>query len=133
MFKFILKTLFTVGVCAMVSAGCAGKYDLLRTETYQKEIFSNGRTFFCRVWAMEEKGGFRVSGELHLGGAAKRDIPDFVDISLVSGAGPVIAAQRVLYYPRTTAGRKFHREARFSAWFSEIPPAGTTIRVSNLD
>jgi len=133
MFKPFLKTISAVAVCALLSAGCAATRDLLSTETYRKEIISHGRTSFCRVWAIEEAGGFRVSGELHLRGAMKRNIPDFVDVSLVGRAGSVIAAQKVLYYPRALAGRKFHREARFSAWFVEIPPAGTTIRVSNVD
>ena len=133
MLEHFSKQVLVLTACVWLFAGCACRPNLLDTGVYQQEIISHSRTSFGRVWASEDKGGLKVSGELHLNRAIRGNIPKDVNVVLVDRSGAVITAQKVPYYPRTRTGWRFHREARFSVRFPEMPPAGTMIRMSNLD
>ncbi|MDX9788570.1 MAG: hypothetical protein RBT11_17465 [Desulfobacterales bacterium] len=133
MSKNILAPLMGVMIGLLLCIGCAASQNLLRSEKYRKEIIPNNRASFSRVWAVEENGQLKVSGKLRPKGRMRLDIPDYVELALVDKSGAVIAAQKVTYYPRVLTGRKHRREAKFSALFSEMPPVGTTIRVSNVN
>lgn len=133
MMNYILKALMVATVCTLFFTGCATTQNLLSTENYIKETVPHHRTYFRQIWAVEDNGEFRVSGKLRLKGMMRVNIPDFVEVALVNQAGEIIEKQKVAYYPRVLTGRKRHREARFSAHFSETPPPGTTIRVSTVN
>jgi hypothetical protein len=122
-----------VMVCVLFLAGCVTTKNLLRPENYGKEIVPHNKTSLRAVWAVEDKGKLKVSGRLRLKGSLRVDIPDFVEVALVDRSGAVLSAQKVTYYPRTLTGRKLNKEANFSAWFAEMPPEGTTIRVRNVN
>lgn len=133
MVKKILKPLITVTIFSLLLMGCATAQNLIGPEKYAKELIPSDRTFFRQVRAVEDKGELKVSGRLRQQGMMRLDIPDYVNVALVDQSGAVIAAQKVAYYPRVLTGRKHSREARFSARFAEMPPAGTTVRVSNVN
>ena len=120
-------------IFSLLFMGCATSQNLLRPENYGKELVPHHHTSFSRVSAVEDEGELKVSGRLRQRGLMRADIPDYVEVALVDQSGAVIAAQKVAYYPRVLTGRKYRREATFSARFSEMPPAGTTVRVSNVN
>lgn len=120
-------------VCVLFLSGCVTTKNLLGPENYGKEIVPHDKTFLRAVWAVEDKGKLKVSGKLRLKGTLRVNIPDYVEVALVDRSGAVLAAQKVAYYPRTLTGRKLNKEARFSAWFAEMPPVGTSIRVCNVN
>jgi hypothetical protein len=85
------------------------------------------------VWAVEDNGEIRVSGYLRLKGIHGFNIPNYVEVAFIDGEGHIVDAKKVVYYPRSLYGRKNHREGRFSATFAQVPPAGTTIRLDNVN
>jgi hypothetical protein len=100
---------------------------------YIKETIPHKRTCFSRIRATEDNGEFRVSGKLRVKGIMRVYIPDFVEVALVDQDARVIEVQKAAYYPRVLTGRKLHKEAGFSVRFAKTPPAGTRIRVSNVN
>lgn len=133
MFKPILKPIMALMVCALFFTGCASTHNQLRTDQYAKELVPHHRSAFSRVRTVAEDGELKVSGALRLKGMMRVDIPDYVEVALIDQSGAVIAAQKTAYYPRTLTGRKCRREGRFSVRFPEMPPEGTTVRVSNVN
>lgn len=129
----ILKALMATTVCTLFFTGCATTQNLLSIENYIKETVPHRQTYFRQIWAVEDDGEFRVSGRLRLKGPMGANIPDYVEVALLDKDGAVIEKQTVSYYPRVLTGRRRHQEARFSAHFSETPPPGTTIRLSNVN
>jgi hypothetical protein len=114
-------------------AGCVATKKLFSKENYIKKTVPHQRTSFRKIWAMEDDGEFRVSGRLRLKRTMGANIPDYVKVDLVDKEGAVIDTRKVGYTPRVLTGRPRHREARFTAQFSEIPPPGITIRLSNVN
>lgn len=133
MFNNIFKSLMGITVCILLFTGCATAQNLLKPEKYGKELIPHDRTYFSRVWAVEDNGALKVSGRLRLKGMMRIDIPDYVEVALVDRSGAVIASQKTTYSPRVLTGRKRRMEGRFSTRFPEMPPEGTTVRVSNVN
>ncbi|NPA25273.1 MAG: hypothetical protein GXO34_05560 [Deltaproteobacteria bacterium] len=94
---------------------------------------TNSKTFFRQVRTAVDDDGFRVSGRLRLKGRTGSNVPDYIEISLLDREGRVIESRKVSYTPKILCDRGKRREARFSARFSETPPAGGTVRLSNID
>jgi hypothetical protein len=128
-----LNSWMVVMVCVLFLAGCITTTNLLRPGNYGKEIVPHDKTSLKAVWAVDDKGKLKVSMKLRLKGSLRVDIPDFVEVALVDRSGAVLSAQKVAYYPRTLTGRKLNKEAKFSTWFAEMPPGGTSIRVRNVN
>lgn len=99
---------------------------------FSKETVPNSRSYFSQVWAVEADNELTVSGKLRLKGVAGTNAR-YVEVALVSAAGKVLERRKVPFYPRMLTGLKGRREARFTAQFSEIPPRGTVIRLSNVN
>jgi hypothetical protein len=116
----------------MVLSGCATTRNMLGKEL-TKETVPNSKTYFSQVWAIADEDEFRVSGKLRLKGSLGMNVPNFVEVELVDDGGSVIEKQKVAYYPRILTGRRKHREARFTAHFNQAPPAGSVVRLSNVD
>ena len=116
----------------IVLSGCATTRNMMGQE-YIKETVPNSKTYFSQVWAIADEDEFRVSGKLRLKGSLGMNVPDFVEVELVDDGGSVIDKQKVAYYPRILTGRRKHREARFTAHFNQAPPAGSVVRLSNVD
>lgn len=124
--------------CIAIFSGCAAmgsvmSDNLFSTGQYKKETVPNSQTYFRQMWAAEDKGEFRVSGYLSLKGMIGVHVPDYVEVVLVQPNGEILDTQKVVYYPRSLYGRSGHREGRFRATFAQAPPAGTTIRLSNVN
>ncbi|KJS31315.1 MAG: hypothetical protein VR64_11985 [Desulfatitalea sp. BRH_c12] len=100
---------------------------------YRKATVDNKQTYFRQIWAVEDNGELRISGYLRLKGMHGFRVPDYVEVALITPGGDPMAAQKVLYYPRSLYGRKSHREGRFVATFALIPPEGTTVRLENVN
>lgn len=133
MFYNNLKALMMTAFCALIFTGCASTYNLLNTDKYSKVTVPHNRTYFNRVWAVEEDGRFKVSGRLRVKGNTRAFMPKFVEVVLLDSNGMVIDKSKVTYSPRVLSRRTRHRGARFAAYFMATPPAGTTIRLSNVN
>ena len=135
MTKRVFTTLFlTLSVAVFLFYGCATSMtNLVNSGYYGKEIISDKRAYFSRIWAVEEGGELRVSGYLKLRGAIGFDIPEYVEVSLVKPDGELLDAKKVAYFPRSLYDRQGHREGRFRATFAQAPPQGTTIRLNNVN
>ena len=133
MFNHIIKALMLSALCTLILTGCANTSNLLNTDNYIKETVPHKRTFFNKVSAMEEGGRFKVSGRLRVKGHTHSYIPKFVEVTLIDSAGMIIDKMKVVYSPRMITRSVRHRGARFAAYFMETPPAGTTIRLSNIN
>lgn len=133
MTKLFGKMMATALISAMFMTGCATTGNLLETESYTKEKVAHPQTYFTLVRAAEDDGEFEISGRLRLKGHPGLDIPDWVEVALMDTDGTLIDSQKVLYYPRIMGGSKHSREARFIARFSETPPPGTVVRLSNVN
>jgi hypothetical protein len=129
-FQKIIVTAF-LGV-VLLASGCATSQNMLGKE-FTKETIANSKTYFSQVYAVADDNELMVSGKLRLKGSFGTNVPDFVEVALVDGAGKVIESRKVAYYPRVLSGSRKHREARFTTRFSEKPPAGTIIQVSNVN
>lgn len=128
----ILKAVITIAVCALFT-GCATTKNLMGANGYIKETVPNQHTSFRQIWATEEGGKFKVSGRLHLERATSAQIHNYVEVSLLDKNRQVIETQKVPYLPKVMTRRKLHKEARFSAHFSETPPPGSTILLNALN
>ncbi len=128
-----LKTLMMATVCTLFFTGCATTQNLLNTGNYIQETVPHSQTYFKQIRALKVDDEFKVSGKLRLKGTMGVNIQDYVEVALLNKDGVVIDTQKVEYFPRVLSGRPRHREARFSARFSETPPPGATIRVSTVD
>ena len=133
MTKFFGKMMATAAISTLLLSGCATTGNLLHTKSYAEEKVAHPQTYFTQVRAAEDDGEFRISGRLRLKGQPGLDIPDWVEVTLLDTDGTVIDSRKVLYYPRIMGGSKHSREARFVARFDETPPAGTVVRLSNVN
>ena len=131
--KLNINILILIAVFITLISGCASTRNLLKTGDYVKETTPHSRTAFRQIWAVDDDGMFRVSGNLRLKGRVHANVPNYVEVTLVDTAGAVIEKQKVLYYPRILTGRKGRVEAKFTARFSKVPPRGTTIMISNVN
>ena len=116
----------------MILSGCATTRNMMGAE-YQKDLVSNSKTQFRNVWAVADEDGFRVSGKLRLKGSGGANTPKYVKVSFVDDAGKAIDSQKVVYYPKILRSKGNRREARFVARFDLAPPAGTVIRLENVN
>jgi hypothetical protein len=116
----------------MALSGCATMGNMVGTE-FTQETVSNSKTYFSQVLAVAVDDEFRVSGKLRVKGRSGHNVPDFVEVALVDAEGKVIEKQKVTYSPRILTGRRKHREARFTARFDQVPPPGSTVRLSNIN
>ncbi|MBA3016158.1 MAG: hypothetical protein KKD63_08990 [Proteobacteria bacterium] len=129
---FLFKIYIAAIACLMMLSGCAITPNLLDKD-FTKEMVPSRQTYFSQVWAAEGNNEFRVSGKIHLKGSMGFNVPDYVEVTLVDEKGAVVESQKVPYYPRRLTGRKRHLAARFTAHFTETPPSGTIIRLSNVN
>ena len=130
--QLLIMIVVSVLGAVMALSGCATTQNMFGKEL-SKEVVPNSKTYFSQVWAFAGDDEFRVSGKLRLRGTFGHNVPDFVEVVLVDAEGKVIEKQKVVYYPRILTGRKDHREARFTARFSQTPPLGSSIRISNIN
>lgn len=124
----IMKVIIFFGAFIVLS-GCVTTQNMIGTK-YTKEVIPNSAIYVTQVWALANDNEFTVSGKLMFKGFIGANIPDFVEISLIDKRGEVIEKQKVAYFPRTISYRRKHRKARFKALFTQVPPSGSTIRVS---
>lgn len=116
----------------MALSGCATTQNMMGEE-FTKEVIPNSKTYFRQVWAIADEDEFRVFGKLRLKGSLGFNVPDFVEVAMVDAGGKIIEMQKVAYYPRMLSSRRKHREASFTARFGQAPPAGSVIRLANVD
>lgn len=133
MFNHIIKAIMLSAICGLILTGCANTNNLLNTDKYSRVTVPHNRTYFNKVWAVEEDGRFKVSGRLRVKGNTRAYIPQFVEVALIDDAGMIIEKRKVAYSPRVLTRRARQRGARFSAYFMATPPAGSTIRLSNVN
>lgn len=133
MINYILKALTITIVFTLLLNGCATTQNLLTTKYYSKETVPNHQTYFRQIWAVEDDGKLRVSGRLRRKGTSYLPIPKYVEVTLLDQKGVELETQKVLYYPKVLKRRRNRREARFSTYFTEPPPSGTIIRLSNVN
>ncbi len=127
-----LTMLVLIGI--EVLAGCAMANHLMCTWQYRMEFVPNTQTKFSQVLAIEEDGKFRVGGYLRLKVLNPIDVPDYVEVALVTTDGEILDMKKVPYYPQKSLhGRKCHKKGHFSAIFPKVPLAGTTVRLNNVN
>ncbi|MDA8141149.1 MAG: hypothetical protein M0036_21100 [Desulfobacteraceae bacterium] len=135
--RIIRTALFALaGIVALTGCATTGTLvaqNLLSTGMYKKEFIPDPETYFTQVWAVEDKGQLRVSGNLRLKGFIGLNVPDYVEVALLKPDGAIIDAKKVAFYPQHLHGHEGHMEARFRATFAQAPEAGTTIRLSNVN
>lgn len=134
MIQRTLIKIFPMMLGIVLLSGCATSMtNPMSTGHYEKETIADRKTYFSRIWTVEHDGEFCVSGRLVLKGTIGAGIPEYVEVTLVKPDGEVLDAKKVAYFPRTLYGRPGHREGRFRATFAQVPPQGTTIRLSNVN
>ena len=133
MINHILKALMIIMVSTLFLNGCATTQNLLTTGNYSKQTVPNPQTYFRQIWAVEDDGKLRVSGRLHVNGA-RMYVPGYVEVALMDEDLRITEKQKVAYSPKVFTNRKIRRRgAKFIAEFSEAPPPGTIIRLSNVN
>jgi hypothetical protein len=134
MTKRVLVILLLALLVIVSLSGCAASTaNLISAGFYEKQTIPDKKTYFSRIWAVEDDGGLRVSGYLQLKGAIGVDIPEYVEVALVKPDGDLLEAKKIAYFPRSLYNRPGHREGRFRTTFTQVPPQGTTIRLSNVN
>ncbi|MGB5156235.1 hypothetical protein [Desulfobacterium sp. N47] len=132
--KKYLQLAMLVLICIEAFAGCAISENQLSTGRYRMKFVPNTETKFSQVLAIEENNKFRVSGYLRLKVLNPIDIPGYVEVALLTPNGEVFDLEKVPYYPeKSLHGRKCHKKGHFSAIFPEVPSAGTTVRLNNVN
>lgn len=129
----IIKAMMIITLGVFLFTGCSAKKNLVKKGEYIKKSIPHQRTTFRNVWAVADGGGFKVSGKLRLKGTLGNNIPEYVKVDLLDNEGNIVETRKVGYMPRVLTGRPEHREARFSAIFSKMPPPGTTVLLSNVN
>ena len=119
--------------CFLFLNGCMTTQNLLSTDRYMQENVPNRQTSIREVWAIEYNGGLRVFGRLRVN-ATGLNVPGYVEVALLDEDRKIIEKQKVAYYPKVLTDRKIRRRgAKFIADFSEAPPQGTIIQLSNVN
>lgn len=130
--KEILSLIMTC-LFLIILTGCATNLNFKGNDTYSKEIIPNQKTRITSVWVEDSAGEFTVSGRIRLKGLGQINTPDYVQVDLIDGTGQKIDSQKVAYYPRNLRRSQHAHEGKFAANFSEAPPPGTVIRLSNVN
>lgn len=121
-------------ICIEVFAGCAITKNQLSIRQYRMEFVPNTETKFSQVLAVEENSTLRVGGYLRLKTINPIDVPDYVEVALLTPGGEVFDLKKVPYYPpKSLHGRKCHKQGHFSVTFPKVPSAGTTVRLNNVN
>uniref|UniRef100_UPI004055B100 hypothetical protein n=1 Tax=Candidatus Electronema sp. TaxID=2698783 RepID=UPI004055B100 len=128
--KPLLKTALAAFAAAAVLSGCAASGI---PHDFAKELVAHPRTYFSQVRTTAGADGFRVSGKVRLTASPNAGIPNTVEVALTDPAGRVIDTKKVSCTGLMNGSNRRHREGRFTALFSETPPIGTIVRVSNVN